>query len=806
MNDLKFAIRQLLKNRGFTVVAVLTLALGIGVNTGFFSVMNTIMLHPLPYPEPDRLVRIFSTSPQSQSWPHSVANFFDHRAQNDVFEHMTPFTHWMFSLTQPGKPAESVRGIRAGADLFHALRVPPLLGRVFTAEEEQPGRSQVIILSHSFWVRRFAADTNIIGRNFRIDGESVTVIGVMPATFEIPQLWGPMDAWRPLAFTLEEREDRRNHWISALARMKSGVPLSKANATVKAIAARMATVYPENDAHHSLRVAPLQESIGDTASRRFAWLLLGLTGFVLVIACVNLANLQLTRTAARSREIAVRLALGARRSRLMGQLLVESVILALLGGTAGIVLANLLADFIGSHIQNPAFPEGVTVALDERVLWFTLISSIVTGVLFGVGPAWLASHTNVNDVLKANARGTTAARSQQRLRQALIVGEVALALVLLTGAGLFLGGLQRFIHRDPGWRVDGLLTGWLPLTSSKYDSADKQRGLVERLEARLTALPGVEQASISSSLPIWSFGSSRPFVIEGRTRPPVGQEPLAHAEAVTPDYFETLGIRLKQGRIFNSSDTTNRPDVVIINESMARQFWPGENPIGKRTALPFPPEPDWQEIVGIVNDIRFPANLGRPDTVWQIYRPLAQEPCPFVAVELRTTGPPENLTGALRRAVAEIDPDLPVNELRSARNWVETLLSHFAVAGVMLGLFAILGLILAALGIYSVISYFVLQRTGEIGIRMALGAQVRDVLWMVLRKGLALTLLGILLGLGGAWIMTRLLWAAVPELRAESPVIFLGIIGGLIVVTLFACWLPARRASKVEPTEALRYE
>jgi hypothetical protein len=270
-----------LKNPGFTAVAVLTLALGIGVNTGFFSVMNTIMLRPLPYPEPDRLMRVFSTSPQSQSWPHSVANFLDHRAQNEVFEHMTPFTHWMFSLAQPGEPAESVRGIRAGADLFQALRVPPLLGRVFTAEEDQPGRNQVIVLSHSFWVRRFAADTNIIGRSLRIDGESVTVIGVMPAAFEIPQLWGPIDAWRPLAFTLEERGNRRDQWISALARLKSGVPLSKANATMKAIATRMATVYPENDAHHSLRVAPLQESIGDTASRRFAWLLLGLTGFCL---------------------------------------------------------------------------------------------------------------------------------------------------------------------------------------------------------------------------------------------------------------------------------------------------------------------------------------------------------------------------------------------------------------------------------------------------------------------------------------------------------------------------------------------
>ena len=806
MNDLRFAFRQLLKNPGFTAVAVLTLALGIGVNTAMFSVMNTVMLRPLPYAEPERLVRIFSTSPQSQGWPHSAANLLDHREQNDVFEHMTPYTHWMFSLAQPGEPAESIRGIRAGADLFRALGVQPALGRVFTAEEDQPGRNQVIVLSHSFWVSRFAADTNIVGRSLRIDGGSVAVIGVMPAHFECPQLWGPIQAWVPLALTSEERENRRDHWLSALARLKDGVSLSKANGTMKAIAARLATAYPENDVHHSLRVAPLHESIGDTASRRFAWLLLGLTAFVLLIACANLANLQLARVATRSREVAVRLALGAGRSRLMRQLLIECLVLAVLGGAAGMVLANWLCAFIGNQIHHPSFPHGVPVTVDERVLMFTLISSVLTGVLFGVGPAWLASHTNMNDVLKASPRGTTAARAQHRLRHALIVGEIALALVLLTGAGSFVGGLQRFLRQDPGWRVDGLLTGWLSLTSSKYDSSDKQRDLIKRLEARLATLPGVEHAALSSSLPLWSFGTSRPFIIEGRSRPLAGQEPLIYAEAITPGYFNAMGIRLKEGRVFNSTDTSERPEVVIVNEAMAQRFWPGESPIGKRIALPVQSEPDWQEIVGVVNDIRFPANLGRPDTVWQVYRPLAQEPRPFVAVELRTAGTPENLAGALRRAVTELDADLPVNEVRSARSWVELLLSHFTVAGLMLGLFAILGLVLAALGIYGVISYFVLQRTGEIGIRMALGAQMRDVLWMVLRKGLVLTLLGVVLGSGGAVIVIRLLSRAVPELRAGNPVILVGIIAGLVLVSVLACWLPARRASRVEPTEALRYE
>ncbi|MBI2946440.1 MAG: ABC transporter permease, partial [Verrucomicrobia bacterium] len=415
---------------------------------------------------------------------------------------------------------------------------------------------------------------------------------------------------------------------------------------------------------------------------------------------------------------------------------------------------------------------------------------------------------NVNEVLKAGARGATAGRSQNVLRHGLIVGEVALALVLLTGAGLFIGGLHRFIRHDPGWRVDGLLTGWMPLTSSKYSSADQRRAFAARLEERLSGLPGGERAALSSSLPIWAFGTSRPFVIEGRPAPPLGQEPVVNAEAVTPDYFETMGIRLQQGRAFTSADTTNRPNVVIINEAMARRFWPNESPLGKRIGGydRANPDPEWQEIVGVVNDIRFPGNLARPETLWQIYRPLAQEPRPGIVVELRTLGPPENAAPALRRAVAELDPDLPVNELEGARNMVNRMLEHFTLSGVFLGVFSILGLALAALGIYGVISYFVAQRTGEIGIRMALGAQMRDVLWLVLGTGLRLSLTGVVLGFGGAVAVARLLAAAVPELPTQDPVAFAGVSLTLMAVALAACWLPARRAARIDPIVALRNE
>ncbi|MBI3875889.1 MAG: FtsX-like permease family protein, partial [Verrucomicrobia bacterium] len=596
-------------------------------------------------------------------------------------------------------------------------------------------------------------------------------------------------------------------WLKVVARLKQGVPLPQAEAAMKSQAAHLAAAYPEHNANYSLRVAPLHESIGDVASRRFAWLTLGLTGFVLLIACVNLANLQLARAAARSRELAVRLALGAGRWRLMRQLLVESVIVALLGGVAGILLASWLNDLTGSRLTRWS-PKGIEVTLDSHVLLFALLCSAATVVIFGVAPSWLASRTNMNDVLKASTRGATAGRSQNRLRHALIVGEVALALVLLTGARLFSDGLHRFIRQDPGWRVDGLLTGWLPLTSEKYSSADQRRAFVDRLEERLSNLPGVERAAVSSSLPIWAFGTSRPFLIEGETPPPLGQEPFVNAESVSPRYFETMGLRLRQGRLFTSVDTTNRPNVVIINEAMARRFWRNKSPLGKRIGGydRVNPDPEWQEIVGVVNDIRFPGNLSRPETLWQIYRPPAQEPRPGVVVELRTVGPPESVAGALRRAVAELDPDLPVNELEATRKMVNRLLEHFTLAGVFLGAFAALGLVLAGLGIYGVISYFVVQRTGEIGIRMALGAQRLDVIWLVLSKGLLLSLLGVLLGLGGAFVVARLLAAAVPELPAHGFLEFAGVTVVSIVAALLACVRPAHRATKVDPMVALRYE
>jgi len=803
LDQVRFAARSLRKSPGFTLIAVLTFALGIGANTSIFTVMNTIMLRPLPYAEPNQLVSIYRTAPQSQRWPHSVANFLDYRSQNPVFDKMAAFGWRRFSLAQPGQPAESVRGMACTADYFSILGVPAELGRTFAPDEDQPGRDAVVVLSHTFWMRQFGADPRIVGKTIRLDAQPLTVIGVMPASFDVPQLWSPISAWRPLTFSSEERQDRGNNYLMAFGRVKPGVSVAQADAAMKSLADRLAKTYPASNAQNSLRIIPLNESIGDESSRRFSWLMLCLTGFVLMIACVNLANLQLARAAIRSRELAVRLALGSGRWRLMWQLLCESLLIAAVGGVSGILISMWLSNFIGKQLDRWS-PEGIAMPTDWRVLSFAIGCALATGIIFGLGPAWIASRANVNDALKAGSRGSTTGRSQHFLRHSLIVGEVALALVLLTGSTLFVGGLRRFVDQKPGWATDHLLTGWVPL-STKYTD-DAGRPFVKLLEQRLTSIPGVKQAAIASSVPIWAFGSSRSFLIEGQPLPPQGQDPLTSSEAVTPGYFSTMGIQLLQGRVFSDDDDQNRPNVVVINQAMAKKFWPNESPIGKRIGFDGREKPNWMQVVGVVNDLRFPANLNKPDTLWQSYRPLAQETRGYYALQIRTTAAPASLASAVRQVVAEIDPDVPVNELEPADILIERVLGHFTLAGKLLVGFANLGLVLAALGIYGVISFLVVQRTGEIGIRMALGAQRPDVLWLILKKGLSLTAIGIGLGLIGAYAIASLLAAAVPEVPSKDPFAVLTVAFTLIAVGIGAAGIPAWRATRYDPTVALRCE
>ena len=802
LQDVRYSLRMLLKHKGFTIVAVLTLALGIGVNTAMFSVLNTFLFRSLPYHESDRLVRIWRTSPHSQSWPHSAANFFDQQAQNTVFEKMAAYNFTSRNLTEDGQTAERLLSLAATADFFPLFGVAPAYGRVFKPEEFEPNADNVIVLTDRFWQRRFGSDPNIVGRTIQLDGKTVQIVGVMPPGFEHPILWGPIEIWQPLSFTPERKASRGNNYLSAFARLKPGVTIEQAEQSMITLAANIGKQNSSNEGE-SLRLEPLQRSTSDSIGRTVMWFTFGLAGFVLLIACANLANLQLVRTAARSRELAVRAALGAARLRLLRQSLTESIVIALIGGTISLIIALLAVQFISNRLF--ADLPGASVQLDYKVFGFALLVSLLTGVLFGTVPALLASRADLNLALRENSRGNTGGKSQHRLRHLLIIGEVAFAMVLLAAAGLFLRGLYRFINSDPGWQVDGLVTAHMTLRGDKYNEEKPRVAFLTELENRLRTMPGVEHVGIGGSHPVFGFNSSSSFLVEGHPEPPPDKYWEIFFEPVSNDYFTTLGARLQQGRTFNNTDTNDRPDVVIINETTARTFWPNESPIGKRISGTGPKR-EYFEIVGVVNDVAFPGSLGEPYTRYEAFIPLAQAAPQYLTIILRTPMTAEAVGNTLRNTIAGIDPNLPVYRLRTARSAVDQGLGSISLLGSLLGAFATVGVILAAIGIYGVVSYTVVQRTGELGIRVALGAQTRDVLWLVLGKGAVLVVIGALLGGLGAYGVSRLLVSFIPSLPTRDPLI-LPLTGlALIVVALVACYIPARRATKVDPMVALRSE
>jgi len=800
--DVRFSLRMLLKHRSFTVVSALTLALGIGINTAMFSVLNTFLFGALPYPQSERLVRVWRTSPHSQSWPHSAGNFFDQRDQNSVFEKMAAYNFTTRNLAEPGQTAERLRSLAATADFFPMLGVPPAYGRLFKPEEFEPGAEGVIVLTDSFWTRRFGSDPSIVGRKIQLDGKTVEIVGVMPPGFEHPILWGPLDMWQPMSFTPERKTNRGSNYLSSFGRLKPGVSIEQAEQSMITLAANIGQQNSSNPGE-SVRLEPLQRSMSDSIGRTVMWFTFGLAGFVLLIACANLANLQLVRTATRSRELAVRAALGAGRWRLLRHSFIESIVLALIGGVISLLVALGAVRFISARLF--ADLPGASVQLDYKVFGFALLCSLFTGVLFGTVPAWLASRANVNLTLRENSRGSTAGRSQHRLRHMLIVGEVAFAMVLLAAAGLFLRGLQRFINSDPGWQVDGLVIAQMSLRGEKYAS-DKQRLVfLTELENRLRALPGMQHVGIGGSHPVFGFNSSSSFLVEGRPEPPPDKYPEMFFEPVNGDYFETLGARLQQGRTFNTSDTTDHPNVVVINETAARIFWPNENPIGKRISGTGP-EREFYEIVGVVNDVAFPGSLREPYTRFAAFVPVTQAAPDYLTLVLRTPSSAETIANSLRGSIAGIDPELPVHRIRTARNAVNQGLGSISLLGSLLGAFATVGLILAAIGIYGVVSYTVVQRTGEFGVRMALGAQSRDVLRLVLGKGAILVMIGVLLGGAGAYGVSKLLISLIPSLPTRDPLILPIAAVTIVVVALVACYIPARRATRVDPLVALRSE
>ena len=797
--DLRFALRHLRKSPGFALVVVLTLALGIGACTAIFSVVNGVLLRPLDYPDPERLVVLEETQlPEFPEFSLSPPNYLDWEKQLKSFESIAAYSGASLNLTGEGEPQRLV-GVKATVHYFDVFGVKPMLGRAFAPEEDAPGKDKVVVLSQPFWQRVFGGAPDMVGRPLQFNGEPYTVIGIAPAGFGAAS---KVDAWVPMAFRPSEtaNDNRGAHYINATARLKPGVTTAQADAELKVLAAQLAKQYPDSNKGWSAFAAPLLDhTVRDV--RQVLYTLLGAVGCVLLIACANIANLLLARASARHREISIRAALGTGRGRLMRQLLTESVLLAMLGGALGVLFAKWGLDALLA-LAPPNLPRVSAIRLDSTVLAGSMALSVTTGLVFGLAPAWLAARTDVNEALKQGSRGTTEGGARGRLRSTLVVVEVAATLVLLADAGLLVRSFINLAHVDPGFTPEHATALRLSLPFKKYGKPEQQAAFADALLARLAALPGVQAVGLTHSMPLvgdYVLG----FNVEGRPRPSDADMPNTNYYAVTPGYFRAMGIHLVRGRLFTDRDDAKAPRVALINENLARQQFPHEDPVGKRINITNGPD-TWREIVGVVTDIK-QYRVDKPTTS-QSYEPFAQVPSLNLNVVLRTAGPPAAMLGALRPAVYAVDQDQPVGSVRPLEDIMADSLARQRFALTLLTVFSLVALVIAAIGIYGVMAYNVTQRTGEFGIRLALGAQPRDVLRLVLAHGGKLVGLGLLLGLGAAFASVRAVESMLFNTGAHDPLTLAAITLLLGGVAALACLVPARRATKVDPMIALRAE
>jgi predicted permease len=802
--DIQFAFRTLRKNPGFALAAILALALGIGANSAMFSVIDGVLLRPLPFPEPERLVNVWESA-LKRNIPKMVAppgNYYDWRKQNQVFSSMGAYQGSTFNLAATGSEPERYVGAICDPGFFSVLGVKALLGRTIAESEDAPGGDGVVVLGYGVWRQRFGADSAIVGRSLNLDGRARTVIGVMPESFQFPP---KAVMWAPFAFDNETHERRDFHRLRVIARLKPDVTLARARADFDTIGVRLAKQYPDLNQDETLIVNPmLEDAVGQV--RPALYVLLGAVAFVLLIACANVANLLLAKSAGRRREIAIRGSLGAGRARIVRQMLAESVLLSLTGGAAGLLLAH--AAFRGLLALAPAnVPRLAQAVLDWRVTLFTLAISVFTGIVFGFAPAWHTSRMDLNSLLKEGARGTT---SRNRLRGALVVAQVAAALILLAGAGLLVRSFYEIEHIDSGFNPERVMTMRLAPAQFKYkDHDDRQIQLARGILEKVRALPGVVGAAISTDVPLLG----NPFYImrfEGR--PPVSpsQAPIAGYFEVTPTYFETMGMRLLRGRLIAESDTPGSPLVVVVNQTLVDRYFHGQDPIGKRLEIAFSDPPNWREIVGVVADVH--SDGLDQDTPVQVYTAYLQRPtllrgiAPAITVLARTAGEPGRLGEPMKAAILQVDRSQPVFSVQPMTEIVSQSVSQRRFSLVLLGFFAFSALFLAALGLYGVLSYAVTQRTSEIGVRMALGAGRAQVLLLMQKQGLRLVLAGMVVGIAGALLLTRLMRSLLFHVGASDAVTFLGVAVMLALVALFASYLPALRASKIDPIVALRHE
>ncbi|MFW6078570.1 MAG: ABC transporter permease [Gemmatimonadota bacterium] len=797
IQDLRYAIRTLSRRPGFTVVAVLTLALGIGANTALFSVVDGVLLEPLPYPESDRVAMIFMTRPESSAGNFSYANFEDTRERVRSLDAFAAWGAGAATLTGGAGDAARIDGARVTADFFRVFGVEPALGRTFVPEELTPGGEPVVVLSHGLWRDRYGGDPGIVGRTVMLDGAAHTVVGVMP-----PGYAAPYDAriWRPFIPTTDPVRRRAFHNIRAVGRLAADTDTEAADGELDGIMATLAEAHPDVNAGAGARVEPLRDVIVDDV-RSALLVLLGAVGFLLLIACANVANLFLARATSRRREIGIRAAMGAGRGRLVRQFLVESTLLAAVAGAAGVLLAAWGVDTL-LVLGGEMIPRVEQVAVDGRVLGVALALSLATGALFGLAPALRVSRERIVEVLRSGW-GQSADAGSRRLRAGLVVAEMALAVVLVCGAGLLLRSFVQLQGIDPGFRTERLIGFELALPEARYEGSDRVVAFYDELADRLEALPGVSAAGYALTPPVGGGGWSTTMRIEGRPVPE-SEAPSVAFNVVSPGYFATLGTPVLRGREFDARDDADAPGVVLINRTAAERFWPGEDPVGRRINAGPNPDAPYATIAGVVDDVREgPLEREAGPT---LYFPHAQEAFRSVAVIARTGTDPAAVLPSVRDAVAGLDPELPLLGLGTAEEQLSGAVAGPRFNMVILGTLAALALLLACIGIYGVLAYMVGRRTREIGVRIALGADRRDVVGLVVRDGLRLTALGLAIGLAGAVALGRLLSSLLFDVGPTDPATF-AVVAGLVTITaLAATWVPARRATRVDPIVALREE
>ena len=815
--DIRYGARMLLKNPGITIIVIIALALGIGANSAIFSVVNAVLLRPLPYPESEKLVFLNEKSPVLDEMSISYPNFSDWRAQNQTFEKMGVYNRASYNLTGTGEAERIITG-QVSADLFSVLRVNALHGRVFTNDEDKPGGTPVVVLSYPLWQRRFGGQTNILNQTITLNSKSYTVIGIMPESYAYPSR---VEMWVPVGQLADQQswQQRGNHpGLYGVARLKPGVTYAQAEADMNNVAANLAKQYPDSNTGNGIRMRPLIEIfVADV--QRALWVIFGAVGFVLLIACANIANLLLARATARRKEMAIRTAVGASRWRIARQLLTESILLSLVGGTIGLVLARWGVDLI-LYISPNAIPRSREIGLDWTVLAFTIGVSFLTGILFGLIPAIQAGEVDVHETLKESSRGNS---GRQWLRSSLVVVEVATTLVLLIGAGLMIRSFYLLQKVNPGFAHEHLTSFSISLPDKKYATDETVVAFYNRLLENIRALPGVESTAAASGLPLGNNGWQTSFVVDGRPVPPRDQTPLMEACLVSPDYFRAMNIPVLRGRVFTDRDDrshlagrdlsklneTQREMAgvtsIVIDEEFAKRYWPNEDAVGKRIRLGTDSDAPVLEVLGVVGRVKMESLNQNSDRV-QGYFAFNQTPSSGMTVVIKGASDPNQLISSVRAAVREIDPEQPIYSPRTMDDIRAESVAPERLNLTLLSLFAGIALVLAIVGIYGVMSYSVTQRTHEIGIRMAIGARPLDVFKMILGHGMKLALIGIAVGLAGAFALTRLMASMLFGVEPTDATTFGGISVLLIAVALLACYLPGRRATKVEPTVSLRYE